>query len=172
MCYSHKWLGMWEFCVGGLLEHCGWIIHQRKPFCLCLLECRSFRRLHNVQGFWTSTTERFKKGGGCQTKTQWRAQWWQNKGRGRGLGHANEVEFLYLSWRGCLPNTQLKGFIVWVTWTQTSLHHFLSHTVKLHVEVCCLNSLQVCSEDGYTCRYNSCFLLSLTHVCQQLSVAL
>lgn len=145
MCYSHKLLAIWQFCVGGLIEQGGWMIHQRKPLCLCLLECRSFRRLNNVQGFWTSTTERFKKGGGCKTKTQWRAQWWQNKGRGLGLEHVNEVEFLCWSWLNSLPNTKLKEFIVWVTWNITSLNNFLSHTVKLYVEVCCLNSIQVCS---------------------------
>ncbi|XP_034495757.1 actin-related protein 3B isoform X2 [Ailuropoda melanoleuca] len=39
-----------------------------------LLECRSFRRLDDVQGLWTSTAERSETSGRCQTETQRRAQ--------------------------------------------------------------------------------------------------
>lgn len=70
-----------DFAVAGG-EEPEWVSSWKETSALCLLECRSFRRLDNVQGFWTSTAERLKKGGGRQVETQRRAQRRQNKGSG------------------------------------------------------------------------------------------
>lgn len=109
-----------DFAVAGG-EEPEWVSSWKETSALCLLECRSFRRLDNVQGFWTSTAERLKKGGGRQVETQRRAQRRQNKGsgpsgagpRGAGLVH---------------PRPRAGGLCVSVAQSETSLNCPLRQT--------------------------------------------
>lgn len=109
---------------------------EESPLLCVFSECGSFRRLNHVQGLWTSTTERFKKGGGRQTKAQRRAQRGQNKGRGPGRG-------LPAEWGGFLsqPGSLLMPRRAQPVWQrQVAPASGLLSTLRLRAEASCWNS--------------------------------
>lgn len=129
----------------GRVTRTAWVADFIKgnPSALCLLECRSFRRLDDVQGLWTSTAERSETSGRCQTETQRRAQRRPDQGReqdGRASLAALPPSQATLTTAAPPPTDGWQGPGV-----GTGLHQFLSCTVRLHSQMCCLNSLQECS---------------------------
>lgn len=41
-------------------------------------ECGPLRRVHDVQGLWTTTAKGFEESGGCEIAAQRGAQWWSD----------------------------------------------------------------------------------------------